>query len=412
MTYRLTKADKKIVGHIVLDGSKSISNRVLMIRALSDEDFTIDHLSTSKDTTTLNHLLSQTETTFDAGAAGTTFRFMTAYLALQPDTQVLTGSERMKQRPVGVLVEALNQLGANITYLEKTGYPPLSIGPGTFGAVSELTVSAGISSQFISALLLLAPVLKNGLVLHLEGEMVSRSYIQMTLRIMAHFGINYQWEGQTIRIERQAYQPENFRVEADWSAASYYYAMAAFADELDLRLDGLFEERLQGDAVLAEMMEPFGVETTFTANGIHLTKGKTSSERSFQWNFINCPDIAQTLAVICGGRGFTGHFTGLRTLKIKETDRVMALSQELEKVGVDFQEIPAKQGVSCKVTGTVTVDQPIFDTYEDHRMAMAFAPLAMFGAIEIKEPMVVVKSYGAFYEDLEKLGFEVEESKN
>jgi len=406
--YRLTKADKKIVGHIALDGSKSISNRVLMIRAFSGENFSIDHLSTSKDTTTLNHLLSQPEATYDAGAAGTTFRFMTAYLAFQPDTQILSGSARMKQRPIGVLVEALNQLGAKITYLEKEGYPPLSIGSGAFGTVNELTISAGISSQFISALLLLAPILKNGLVLHLEGEMVSRSYIQMTLSIMAHFGINYQWEEQTIRIEKQDYQPEDFRVEADWSAASYYYAMAAFAEELDLRLDGLFEERLQGDAVLAEMMEPFGVETTFTAKGIHLTKGKTSSEPSFQWNFVNCPDIAQTLAVICGGCGVTGHFAGLRTLKIKETDRVMALSQELEKVGVDFQEVAVKQGVSCKVTGTASVDQPTFDTYEDHRMAMAFAPLAMFGAIDIREPMVVVKSYGAFYEDLEKLGFVID----
>jgi len=328
MNYQLKKTDSTIVGDITLDGSKSISNRVLLINALCQDEFKIARLSTSKDTTTLQQLLTLNEGTYDAGAAGTTFRFMTAYLALQPGTQILTGSERMKQRPVGVLAEALNELGADIRFLEKPGYPPLSIGPGSFGSIDELRIPANISSQFISALLMIAPVLPNGLTLHLEGEIVSRPYIQMTLSLMAHFAVDANWVGPTIKIEKQAYQAKDFTVEADWSAASYYYALAAFSKDLNLHLGGLFEDSLQGDSVLAEMMTQFGVDTEYVADGVILTKGKPSSVDSFQWNFINCPDIAQTLAVVCGGLGVNGYFTGLSTLKIKETDRVQALQNE------------------------------------------------------------------------------------
>jgi len=408
MIYQLKKTDPTIVGDITLDGSKSISNRVLLINALCQNEFKIARLSTSKDTTTLQQLLTLNEGTYDAGAAGTTFRFMTAYLALQPGTQILTGSERMKQRPVGVLAEALNELGADIRFLEKPGYPPLSIGPGSFGSIDELRIPANISSQFISALLMIAPVLPNGLTLHLEGEIVSRPYIQMTLSLMAHFGVDAEWVGPTIKIEKQAYHAKDFTVEADWSAASYYYALAAFSKDLNLQLGGLFEDSLQGDSVLAEMMTQFGVETEYVADGVILTKGKTSSVDAFQWNFINCPDIAQTLAVVCGGLGVDGYFTGLSTLKIKETDRVQALQNELQKVNVNFSETEARQGVSCQVNGTAKLGEPVFATYEDHRMAMAFAPFAIFGTIKIEEPMVVVKSYPDFYEDLKKLGFTVE----
>ena len=408
MTYQLKKLDTTIIGDITLDGSKSISNRVLLINALCKENFNIDRLSTSKDTKTLEALLKLTEGTYDAGAAGTTFRFMTAYLALQPGTQTLTGSERMKQRPVGVLVEALNELGADIQFLEKPGYPPLSIGTGKFGSIDELRIPANISSQFISALLMIAPVLPNGLTLHLEGAIVSRPYIQMTLSLMKRFCIDAQWIGPTIKIEKQDYKAKDFIVEADWSAASYYYALAAFSDDLNLRLGGLFENSLQGDSILAEMMTQFGVDTEYVSDGLILTKGKASSIDSFNWNFIKCPDIAQTLAVVCGGLGIEGSFTGLSTLKIKETDRVQALKNELKKVEVNFFETEARQGVSCQMTGKASVNSPVFSTYEDHRMAMAFAPLAMFGTVNIEEPMVVVKSYPDFYEDLKKLGFTVE----
>lgn len=407
--YLIHKADRKIVGEITLAGSKSISNRALIIRALSKDHFQVDRLANAKDTKLLIKLLESNTEVRDAGAAGTTFRFMTAYLSTKEGSQVLTGTERMKQRPIGVLAEALKKLGAKIEYIEKPGYPPLRIGsPEKFGQEKELSIAANTSSQYISALLMLAPTLPNGLELHLEGEIVSRSYIEMTLNLIQYFGVQYHWEGNTIKIEPQEYKGKDFVVEADWSAASYYYALAAFADELDLQLNGLFEESVQGDSALVEMMEHFGVKSTFNENGVHLSKieGHQLPE-IFEWDFILCPDIAQTLAVVCAGLGVKGRFTGLSTLRIKETDRIMALEVELAKVGVKVYEDPVAEGYFI-VEGTSNLTQrPTFDTYEDHRMAMAFAPFGMLGEIEMNEPMVVVKSYPDFYEDYEKIGFEV-----
>lgn len=408
MNFRLSKSDKNILGTIRLDGSKSISNRVLIIQSLCKDPFEIIHRSTSKDSDTLHHLLHHPATTLDAGHAGTTFRFMTAYLSMHSGTQVLTGSDRMKERPIGVLVKALKTIGADIEYLEKEGYPPLSIGTGDLTKTNEIDIVASTSSQFISALLLIAPTLPNGLILNLVGDIVSRPYIQMTLSLMEYFGIQYQWDDQTIRISKQEYQARDFVVEADWSAASYYYALAAFADELDLQLDGLFKDSLQGDAILARMMTEFGIQTTFNETGIHLSKDPKISPNKFEWDFKTCPDIAQTLAVICGGLGVEGYFKGLKTLKIKETDRVAALQNELKKVNVDFWEVPSDEGVYCQAKGQAVIDNPTFETYQDHRMAMAFAPLAMFAPIDIDTPMVVKKSYPNFYVDLEQLGFIVE----
>ncbi len=405
MKYRLSKPNRKIQGEITLAGSKSISNRALIIQALCEEAFTIDKLANAKDTQTLQALLASEGNIKDAGPAGTTFRFMTAYLSLQEGTQVLTGSERMKKRPIGILADALNQLGANIEYLENQGYPPLKIHtPNEWGDAIE--IAAGTSSQFISALLMIAPVLPKGLKLTLVGEIVSVPYIQMTLNLMAYFGIDYTWEGQTISIAPQQYQARDFVVEADWSAASYYYAVAAFADDdLDLQLNGLFEESVQGDAVIAKIGEAFGITTTFNDTGLQLTKDATNISSTLTWDFLECPDIAQTVAVMCGGLGMEGLFSGLKTLKIKETDRVMALQQELAKVSVDFKETVEN---TCAVNGIAKLigSIPVFETYEDHRMAMAFAPLAMLlEAIDIEEPMVVVKSYPDFYKDFEALGF-------
>lgn len=409
MTYHISKADRQLKGEIVLNGSKSISNRALIIRALSGTDFPIEYLSTSKDTVTLQKLLAQSSGDLDTGHAGTTFRFMTAYLALQDGSQILTGSERMKQRPIGVLVEALRTLGASIDYLEEEGYPPLRINSPQMGQVQNLQISAGTSSQYISALLMIAPCLEQGLELELVGKIVSRPYIEMTLGLMQHFGIAHQWEGQTIKIAPQAYQAKPFKVEADWSAASYYYALAAFAEELDLQLNGLWENSWQGDAILAEMMTQFGIATTFNDRGIHLRK-EGNVRNTFEWDFIRCPDIAQTLAVVCGGLGISGLFTGLETLSIKETDRIAALKTELAKVNVSFVQLPARFAQKSDKTyfmveGTADIKKPVFTTYEDHRMAMAFAPFALLGAIEMEHPEVVVKSYPAFWEDLQRLGF-------
>ncbi len=415
MTYTIHKDNRNISGKIVLTGSKSISNRALIIRALSGEDFPIHRLASANDTDLMQALLTSDEEVRDAGPAGTTFRFLTAYLALQPGSQVLTGTERMKQRPIGVLVDALRKLGANIEYLEKEGYPPLRIGEAKDIGESQnqLSIPASTSSQYISALLMIAPTLANGLELTLEGDIVSRSYIELTLGLMQHFGIKYTWEGAVIKIPAQKYESKPFTVEADWSAASYYYAMAAFADELDLELEGLFPNSAQGDAVLAEMMEKFGIKTTFTETGVKLTKSAAEVPPFFEWDFILCPDVAQTLAVICAGLGTHGLFTGLQTLRIKETDRIAALQTELAKVNVFLSKLPERFAKESKqeyysIEGKAIVnDSPLFPTYEDHRMAMAFAPLAMLGPIQIEDPMVVNKSYPEFWEDLEKLGFVV-----
>ncbi|MCB0568327.1 MAG: 3-phosphoshikimate 1-carboxyvinyltransferase [Phaeodactylibacter sp.] len=413
MIYTLRRPKGPLTGTITLAGSKSISNRALIIRALCGTPFPIEHLANARDTELLQALLNIGDKVRDAGAAGTTFRFLTAYLALQPGTQVLTGTERMKQRPIRVLVDALRRLGAQIEYLENEGYPPLQIGsPEKIGQAGELTITAGTSSQYISALLLIAPTLPGGLRLKLEGQTVSRPYIEMTLGLMQYFGVGHSWEGNTIEVRRQDYAARPFRVEADWSAASYYYAMAALSgDEVGLQLNGLFADSMQGDAVLSEMMQHFGVATEFNDEGIRLTKTAKASTSDFEWDFLRCPDLAQTLAVVCGALGTGGRFCGLETLRIKETDRIAALQAELSKVGAGMEALPAgPQGRQYyAVKGKAQWGQsPTFATYEDHRMAMAFAPLALLGEIRVSEPMVVVKSYPSFWEDLRGLGFEVE----
>ncbi len=416
MTYTISKPDRLLSGDIRLDGSKSISNRALIIRALCGENFDIQNGSHSKDTQTLERLLASTDEILDAGAAGTTFRFLTAYLATQPGSRILTGSERMKQRPIGALSEALKTLGADIEYLEQEGFPPIRIGSSDrFGAVTQLGVAADTSSQFVSALLMIAPTLPQGLTLEMQGEIVSQPYILMTLGMMSHFGVSHSREGNRIFVPHQKYQPRNLRVESDWSAASYYYCMAAFSEDCDLRLHGLQADSFQGDSVLPGIMENFGIQTTFHDNFIQLKKSGQPPKPLFEQDFNGCPDLAQTLAVTCAGLGVQGLFTGLETLYIKETDRVLALKTELKKVQVYLSKLPARYSKKSEKTfymidgQAVVTDSPLFATYEDHRMAMAFAPLAMLGEIQIEHPQVVEKSYPAFWEDLKRLGFLVAE---
>ncbi len=405
----LKKQDRQIKGTIELAGSKSIANRALIIRALCKDHFPIHRIANANDTQLMQALIESKSELRDAGPAGTTFRFLTAYLSLQAGSQILTGTERMKQRPIGLLVNALKSLGADIQYLEKEGYPPLKINaPGQdFGHNNKVSIPADTSSQYVSALLMIAPTLPDGLELSLVGDIVSRPYLEMTLSLMKYFGINYKWVEQTVVIEPQEYVGRPFTVEADWSAASYHYALAAFADEADLQLNGLFENSVQGDAVLADMMTHFGVQTTFNDAGVRLTKNGKASSDAFEKDFLYCPDLAQTLAVICGGTGIAGRFTGLQTLRIKETDRIAALQTELKKVGVDFNEDPDNKDWYL-VQGELNFKStPSFATYEDHRMAMAFAPLAMFHKVDIEEPEVVGKSYPDFWKDLGMLGFDV-----
>ena len=397
-------------GTIVLDGSKSISNRVLIIRALSGEHFDIHHLSSSDDTTKMKSLLnSEGLEEYHVGHAGTTFRFLTAYLALQSGRQILTGSSRMLERPIGPLVDALRAIGCEIKYLGKEGYPPLEIGIlDEENYKPQVSIDAGISSQYITALILIAPALPRGLKIRLQGDLVSESYLQLTLGIVRDFGIDVNFDGREIVIENQKYATKPYTIEADWSAASYYYSIVALAKEGTVRLKGLFEKSLQGDAALVELGLELGVKSEWQNDHWVLTKQEASAQ--FKHDFINQPDIAQTLGVICASANVSNEFNGLKTLRIKETDRIYAMNRELTKVGSGFilsHVNEEKDEVYQVLTGLTFENTPRIETYKDHRMAMAFAPLALLHAIEIEKPMVVTKSYPAFYEDLEKLGFEM-----
>lgn len=407
------KKTKSVSGTIKLDGSKSISNRVLIIRALAQKAFKIDNLSTSDDTETLAKLLSSDEHTLNTGHAGTTFRFMTAYLAFSGEERVLTGSARMKERPIGPLVDALNTLGAKISYQEKEGYPPLKFSPSEC-INNEVEIDAGISSQFLSALLLIAPSLPNGLRLKLKGDLVSRPYLEMTLRIMAHFGVNHRWEETCIEIKKQNYGSSDFTVESDWSAASYYYSIAALVESADLSLVGLFKDSLQGDAAMIDLGIKIGVSSEWKEDGSLRLAKVSRSGSMLEYDFINQPDLAQTISVAVGGLGMHGLYTGLKTLEIKETDRIQALKNELQKVGVSLSQLPPrfseKSGLKYFMqqgkAGALDKED-LFETYKDHRMAMAFAPLACLFDITIEDPKVVSKSYPNFWNDMDSIGFKL-----
>lgn len=414
-TLQLSKNSRELRGTVELDGSKSISNRALIALALAGEkpaDWLLN-LSTSKDTQTLLQLLEHTSSTYNAGDAGTTFRFLTAFLATRPGEQILTGSARMLERPVGPLVNALISLGADIQFLGKDGYPPLKIGEMKSRA-RAVRVEANVSSQFLSALLLIGPYLPEGLELIPAGPLVSRPYLEMTLGLMRHFGASVAWKDESIIVEPGQYKPRCLVVEADWSAASYWYAMAAFSDDLDLSLIGLQEDSWQGDSVLAGMMQRFDIQTIFEEGGIRLKKMGNIPRPLFEKDFLECPDIAQTLAVVCAGLGTTGVFSGLETLSIKETDRIGALKTELAKVGVSFAKLPAHFSKKWPEKIFYSLEEkanlspaPRFATYGDHRMAMAFAAFAMLGPVEIEHPEVVSKSYPQFWEHLKSMGFDI-----
>lgn len=422
--YSISNPTKKLNGSIQLTASKSESNRALIIQALSKEKFRIDNLATAQDTQTLQQILEadkqhlqsaqgKEERTYDVGPAGTTMRFLTAYFATTPGKRILTGSERMKQRPIGILVDALRSLGAKITYLEEEGYPPLQIDGKTLKG-GELEIVGNISSQFISALLLISPVLQNGIVIHFKGEITSRPYINMTLKMMEEFDVVGTWHDNSISVSQQKYHPNGdedyvYMVEGDWSAASYWYAFAALANEVDFTIKGLKNASLQGDSIVSELFNFFNVNTTYADDGIHLKKLNVKNEH-FGFDFSDCPDIAQTLAVVSGLLKIPSYFNGLHTLRIKETDRVSALKQELAKIGVDVEII---DDCSMQVTtpGLHKPTAPI-KTYDDHRMAMALAAVAMmYDDVLIEHPEVVRKSYPDFWKDLKKTGFVVKDVK-
>lgn len=393
---------KGLAGSILLPASKSISNRVLLIQALSYSLAPISNLSDCEDTQYLKEALFSDANKFYTGDGGTTLRFLTAYLSKIVGEWHIDCSERMKERPVKILVEALNELGAQITYKEKEGYPPLHI-LGSNLAKSELALSANVSSQYISALLLIAPTLQNGLKLKLVGKLVSRPYIEMTLRLMEEFGIQSTFAENTISISPQTYVFKPFTVESDWSAASYFYEMLFLSQEGELFLKGLCQDSLQGDAKQVALWQQLGVQTQFEKDGVKLTK--TSCQLSkLIFDFNEMPDLAQTFAVSCCLKNIPFHFTGLETLKIKETNRISALITELGKLGYLLTETQegslSWDGKRSKPQENISIA-----TYRDHRMAMAFAPVAIQQPITIENPDVVKKSFPKFWEAFARISF-------
>ncbi len=419
----LTKNNKLSNGTIQLTGSKSECNRALIIGALSDGLVKVENISDAADTVTLAHVLesvpiaigsgesesndsglkTQDLRLINIGPAGTAMRFLTAFLTLGKEEVILTGSERMKQRPIGILVDALRGIGADISYEEQEGFPPLRIKGGFEQLSDTITIKGDISSQYITALLLIASQLPQGLIVQIEGELTSRPYVEMTLAMLQQAGIRHQWDSNSIQIAHQAFKATSLYVEPDWSAASYWYAIAALSDEAELFLPGLTAYSLQGDSVITEIMANFGITSQFKNGGVYLKKEARELVRKI-FDMKSCPDLAQTVIVVCAALGHDATFTGLETLKIKETDRVNALQNELAKIGVKLTEKGQVYKLDCSEKH---IPEKVFiETYDDHRMAMAFAPLALvIPEVEIEDYKVVEKSYPAFWEDLEKVGF-------
>jgi 3-phosphoshikimate 1-carboxyvinyltransferase len=394
-------------GSAGLPASKSESNRVLIIQALAGGG-QLDNLSEANDTQLMRRLLTQPDAAvLDAEDAGTVMRFLTAYLAATNHHATLTGTARMQQRPIGVLVDALRQLGASIGYADQEGYPPLHLRGWHANGTSELTVRGDISSQYISALMMVAPTLPTGLRLHLTGHIGSRPYIEMTAALMRHFGAEVDVLEREVRVGAQPYVPADYAVEADWSAASYWYAMVALGPAgSQLHLPGLRQQSWQGDQAIVRLMEPLGVSTEFVTDGVVLRQLPAGHRaRHVAMNFTDCPDLAQTVAVVAAATGVVVDMTGLESLRIKETDRIAALQQELAKFGAAFTE---QEGSVFRVSAQqLRVGGQNVATYHDHRMAMAFAPLALHGTVTIEEPSVVRKSYPSFWEELRRIGFEL-----
>lgn len=393
---------------IELPASKSISNRALIIHALGRGTTVPANLSDCDDTRVMIQALTENHDVIDILAAGTAMRFLTAYLCVTPGTRVITGTARMQQRPIQILVNALRELGAQIEYAGNEGFPPLRIMGGELNG-QEVTLKGDVSSQYISALLMIGPVLKNGLTLHLTGEIISRPYINLTLQLMTDFGAKAEWNSENcIRVAPHPYSDTAFRVESDWSAASYWYQIAALSSQSSIKLKGLFEKSYQGDSRGAAVFTKLGIATEFTDGDVILRQTSEYPERLDE-DFIDIPDLAQTFVVTCALLNIPFRFTGLQSLKIKETDRIAALVAEMAKLGYvlrhENNSVLIWNGERCEPHATAVIS-----TYEDHRMAMAFAPASIvFPQMRIDEPHVVSKSYPNYWNDLRLAGFGIEE---
>lgn len=389
---------------IQLSSSKSESNRALIIKALSKQPIKLHNVSDARDSQTMMRLLASKDKELDVLDAGTTMRFLTAYLAITGENHTITGTERMQQRPIKILVDALKELGTQIEYLKNEGFPPLRISRIAAQKSKHLKVQGNISSQYISALLMIAPTLPEGLTVELVGEVFSRPYIEMTLGLMKQFGVEHQWKENLITIAPQEYTSGEYTIESDWSGASYWLSMAALSKNNTIRLKGLRENSYQGDIRIREIMHGLGLTTRFEADELVIEKSTTVAPMAI--DFRTCPDLAQTVMVAAAGLKTGLQMTGLESLRIKETDRIAAMQTELAKFGIKLtEETPGfwEMERSEKLPeGPVTIR-----TYEDHRMAMAFAPLAQLVPLEIEEPDVVKKSYPGFWDDCRKYGLKV-----
>lgn len=398
---QLKKVDRTVGGDVKITGSKSETNRLLVLRQFYP-NLKIENVSNSDDSVLMQKALASTSSEINIGHAGTAMRFLTAYFAVKENSSiVLTGSHRMKDRPIKILVEALNSLGADIEYLEKEGFPPLKI-TGKKLVKDAVEIEGNVSSQYISALLLTAPTLKNGLKLKFKGEVTSVPYIKMTLQLLEELGIEHSWIEDTITISpKPTIDAKTVVVESDWSSASYYYSYCALSPNSTITLSSYKKTSLQGDSVLATIYKNLGVETVYGENSITLTNtGVMDASKMMDLNLIGAPDIAQTIAVTCFGLGVECYLTGLHTLKIKETDRLVALKTEIEKLGGEV--IITNETLHLKASTKINEGINIA-TYDDHRMAMAFAPLALKVSINIEEAFVVSKSYPTFWEDFKQI---------
>lgn len=419
MKYQI-KAPSLLNQTIKLPASKSISNRALIIHALTGGSLLPDNLSDCDDTSVIINALTHNPHEINIKAAGTAMRFMTAYLSVKDgEEHILTGTERMKHRPIGVLVDALRQLGADISYIGEEGFPPLLIkGKKLEGGLLE--VPGNISSQYISALLMIGPKLRNGLTLRLKGDVISRPYIDLTLWTMREFGADADWSNfETISVEPKPYKERSYYIENDWSAASYWYEMMALTNQEDdeIRLKGLMDGSKQGDSSVRYIFSLLGVKTIFEnrEEGVPTTVTLRHSGRCvprLEYDFVNSPDLAQTFVVCCALKNVHFHFTGLSTLKIKETDRIEAMKQEMKKLGYVIRDANNSELIWDGERCMPDLEDGI-DTYEDHRMALSFAPASLYiDGLKINNPQVVTKSYPHFWDDLRQCGFDIEEIKN
>ncbi|HLP20954.1 MAG TPA: 3-phosphoshikimate 1-carboxyvinyltransferase [Chitinophagales bacterium] len=404
----LSHPTRKINTRIRIPGSKSESNRALVLNALTGNKLQIDNLSTARDTQNLLQILTSNDSVADVLDAGTSMRFLTAYYAAANQPKVITGSDRMKERPIAPLVNALSEMGFDVRYKEKEGFPPLEIHPISLSKLDdEVWIEGNISSQFITALLLIAPFLEKGLKIKFTTSLTSRPYIDMTLIMLEKLGVKYEWEENAVSVLSLQSSIDNhqFSIGADWSSASYWYSVAFLADEAEIFLEGLKDDYSQGDREMADWMKRFGVITEFNSEGALIRKTNVGYPTLMKMNFAGNPDLAQTFAAMFAAKNIVCNINGIDSLKIKETDRIAALQAELRKMNVHFEYAPMYEFYQLK--GDFKFPAEPVKTYNDHRMAMSFAPLALLGEIEIKNPEVVEKSYPTFWDDMKKAGFAV-----